>query len=78
MKYAGYIERQKQQVEQFKKLEQKKLPPDYDYSAVPGLRIEAREKLQRLQPESIGQAGRIGGVSPADISVLLVWLSRKK
>ena len=77
VKYAGYIERQKQAVEQFKKLERRKLPVDFDYSRVPGLRIEAREKLQRMQPESVGQAQRIGGVSPADISVLLVWLTKQ-
>ena len=77
VKYAGYIERQKQAVEQFKKLERRKLPVDFDYSRVPVLRIEAREKLQRMQPESVGQAQRIGGVSPADISVLLVWLTKQ-
>ena len=78
VKYAGYIERQKQAVEQFKKLERRKLPVEFDYSQVPGLRIEAREKLQKLQPESVGQAQRIGGVSPADISVLLVWLTKQE
>ena len=78
VKYKGYIERQKQQVEQFKKIERRKLPTDFDYAAVPGLRIEAREKLQKMQPESVGQAQRIGGVSPADISVLLVWLTRQE
>ncbi len=77
VKYKGYIDRQMQAVEQFKKLERRKLPQDFDYSQVPGLRIEAREKLQRLQPESVGQAQRIGGVSPADISVLLVWLTKQ-
>ena len=77
VKYKGYIERQKLQVEQFKKMERRKLPEGFDYSEVPGLRIEAREKLQKMQPASIGQAGRIGGVSPADISVLLVWLQRQ-
>ena len=77
VKYKGYIERQKLQVEQFKKMERRKLPEGFDYTEVPGLRIEAREKLQKMQPASIGQAGRIGGVSPADISVLLVWLQRQ-
>ena len=77
VKYAGYIERQNQAVEQFRKLERRKLPQDFDYTEVPGLRIEAREKLQRMKPESVGQAQRIGGVSPADISVLLVWLAKR-
>ena len=76
IKYEGYIKRQLQQVEQFKKLEKKKLSLDFDYSQVPNLRKEAIQKLNKYQPASIGQASRISGVSPADISVLLVYLNR--
>ena len=75
LKYDGYISRQKKQVEQFKKLENKKIPEDIDYDAVKSLRIEAVQKLKEYRPISIGQASRISGVSPADISVLLVYLS---
>mgnify|MGYP002527684377 CR=1 FL=1 len=75
MKYDGYIQRQKRQVEQFKKMENKKIPEDMDYDAVNSLRIEAVQKLKEYRPVSIGQASRISGVSPADISVLLVYLS---
>lgn len=76
IKYEGYIKRQLQQVEQFKKLEKKKLSLDFDYSQIPNLRKEAIQKLNEYQPASIGQASRISGVSPADISVLLVYLNR--
>ena len=75
LKYDGYIQRQKRQVEQFKKMENKKIPEDMDYDAVNSLRIEAVQKLKEYRPVSIGQAARISGVSPADISVLLVYLS---
>ena len=75
IKYEGYIKRQLQQVEQFKKLEKKKLSLDFDYSQVPNLRKEAIQKLNEYQPASIGQASRISGVSPADVSVLLVYLN---
>ena len=75
LKYDGYIQRQKRQVEQFKKMENKKIPKDMDYDAVNSLRIEAVQKLKEYRPVSIGQASRISGVSPADISVLLVYLS---
>ncbi len=74
IKYAGYIKRQKQQVAQFKKLESKRLDPDFDYSTVPSLRREAVQKLNLYKPMNIGQASRISGVSPADISVLLIYL----
>ncbi len=74
IKYEGYIKRQEKQVESFKKLEKKKLPQDLDYSRISGLRIEARQKLEQFRPVSIGQASRIAGVSPADISVLLVYM----
>ena len=72
IKYAGYIKRQKIQVEQYHRMEEKKIPQDLDYDLVPSLRIEARQKLNKIRPSSIGQATRIQGVSPADISVLLV------
>ena len=78
MKYDGYIQRQMRQVEQFQKLENKKIPESLDYNEVPSLRTEARQKLTAVRPLSIGQASRISGVSPADISVLLVWLEHKK
>ena len=78
IKYDGYIKRQLHQVEQFKKLEGKKLSPDFDYSTVSGLRIEATQKLNQYKPLSIGQASRISGVSPADISVLLVHMKQNK
>lgn len=76
IKYAGYIKRQKQQVAQFKKLESKRLDPDFDYSEVPSLRSEAVQKLNLYKPMNIGQASRISGVSPADISVLLIYLEQ--
>lgn len=76
IKYDGYIKRQLKQVEQFKKLENKRIPEDIDYNTVPSLSTEARQKLSRLRPISIGQASRIAGVSPADISVLLVYISQ--
>ena len=78
LKYDGYIQRQLRQVEQFKKLENKKIPENLDYEEVPSLRNEARQKLTAVKPLSIGQASRISGVSPADISVLLVWLEHRK
>ena len=78
IKYEGYLRRQKQQVAQFKKLEGKKLDPDFDYSAVKSLRLEAVQKLNLYKPASIGQASRISGVSPADISVLLVYLEQMR
>lgn len=78
IKYDGYIKRQLHQVEQFKKLEGKKLSPDFDYNMVSGLRKEATQKLNQYKPLSIGQASRISGVSPADISVLLVYMKQNK
>ena len=74
IKYDGYITRQLKQVEQFKKLESKKIPEDMDYDQVKSLRIEAVQKLKLYRPVSIGQASRIAGVYPADVSVLLVYL----
>ncbi len=76
IKYKGYIERQNQQVEHFKKLENHRIPEDVDYDKIESLRLEARQKLKKIKPESVGQASRISGVSPADISVLLVWLKQ--
>ncbi len=78
IKYAGYIQKQIQQVEKFKKLENRKLDEKLDYSKVDGLRIEARQKLSQFKPQSLGQASRISGVSPSDINVLLIYLEREK
>ena len=78
VKYKGYIKLQEQQVEKFKKLEQKILPQDIDYVQIKGLRLEARQKLNKIKPNSVGQASRISGVSPADISVLLIYLEQKR
>ena len=78
VKYDGYIEMQKRQVEGFKKLEKKLLPEDLDYNTIKGIRLEARQKLNKYKPYSIGQASRISGVSPADISVLLIYLEQSK
>ena len=78
IKYEGYIKRQIRQVEQFKKMESKKLPEDLDYETIQGLRLEARKKLNLYRPVSVGQASRISGVSPADISVLLIFLEQRR
>ncbi len=78
IKYEGYIKRQEKQVEQFKKMENKKLPEELDYEKIQGLRLEARKKLNLFKPVSVGQASRISGVSPADISVLLIYLEQRK
>lgn len=77
-RYEGYIEKQQEQVARMERLEAKRLPDNIDYAAVPSLRDEAREKLAAIRPESVGQASRISGVSPADISVLLVWLEQQR
>lgn len=76
MKYAGYIERQQRQVAELSREENRLLPDGIDYLSITGLRVEARQKLQEIRPLSIGQAGRISGVSPSDIAVLLIWLSQ--
>jgi tRNA uridine 5-carboxymethylaminomethyl modification enzyme len=76
VKYAGYIDRQEIEVERFKTLEDKGIPISFDYSTVPSLRLEARQKLANIRPATIGQAARISGVSPADISILMIWLKR--
>ena len=77
IKYAGYLERQQRQVEEFRKEESRLLPSDINYEAITGLRLEARQKLSQIRPVSIGQAGRISGVSPADIAVLLIYLEQR-
>lgn len=77
IKYEGYIKTQEREIVEMRRLEGKKLPPDIDYTTVKGLRLEAQEKLNRMKPLSIGQAGRISGVNPADVSVLLIWLAGK-
>ena len=78
VRYEGYIRRQQEQIDRMERLESKLLPPDMDYEKVPSLREEAREKLIAVRPRSVGQAGRISGVSPADVSVLLVWLEKER
>ena len=78
VKYDGYILRQKKQVEHFKKMETRRIPADMDYDSVGSLRLEARQKLKEIRPENLGQASRIGGVSPADVNVLLIYLEGKR
>ena len=77
LKYEGYIKRQLRQVEEFKRLESRALPRTLDYQSIPGLRIEAREKLEKIRPENFGQAGRISGVSPADLAALMIYMETK-
>ena len=76
VKYEGYIQRQQKQVEDFRKMERRRLPPDLDYSSIQGLRLEAREKLNAVRPADLGQASRISGVSPADVTALMIYLER--
>lgn len=76
IKYAGYIARQANDISKLKNLEDKQIPNAFDYATVPSLRIEARQKLMQIRPATLGQASRISGVSPADISILIVWLKR--
>ena len=78
IKYEGYIKLQEAQVEKFKKLEEKILPDDVDYEKIKGISLEGRQKLNKFKPHSIGQASRISGVSPADVSVLLIYLQQLK
>ena len=78
VKYAGYLARQEKQVAEFRQEESRLLPGDIDYRTIAGLRLEAQEKLSRIRPMSIGQAGRISGVSPADVAVLLIYLEQNK
>ena len=77
VKYQGYIQRQERDIQAFLRMEQAVLPDDLDYQAISSLRIEAREKLNRVRPRNLGQAGRISGVSPSDISVLMVYLKHR-
>jgi len=76
VKYAGYIARQESEVSRFRSLEDKQIPDSFDYSTIPSLRMEARQKFIKIRPATLGQASRISGVSPADISILMVWLKR--
>ena len=76
VKYEGYLQRQQKQIEEFTREEERLLPPDADYNSIAGLRLEARQKLSQIRQRSIGQAGRISGVSPSDIAVLLIWLEK--
>ncbi|MBR3705165.1 MAG: FAD-dependent oxidoreductase, partial [Oscillospiraceae bacterium] len=78
VKYEGYIQRQNQDVAELSRMEKRTLPPDIDYNAIQGLRLEAREKLDAIRPLNLGQAGRISGVSPADTAALMIWLERTK
>ena len=78
MKYEGYIRRQMAEVEEFARLESRLLPEELDYSGIDGLRLEAREKLAAIRPRSLGQAGRISGVSPADLAALMIFLEKEK
>jgi tRNA uridine 5-carboxymethylaminomethyl modification enzyme len=77
IKYAGYVQRQETEVAKLRTLEDKQIPPTFDFATVPSLRLEARQKLAKIRPQTIGQAGRISGVSPADVSILLVWMKRQ-
>ena len=76
VKYEGYLKKGLDQIEKAKRLEDKKLPKDVDYMTITGLRMEAREALNKIKPDNLGQAGRIFGVNPADIAVLMVWLNK--
>ena len=76
VKYAGYIDRQEQEIGKFKSMEEKQIPDWLDYGTVPSLRKEARSKLQQIRPRTLGQASRISGVSPADVSIVMVWMKR--
>ena len=78
VKYEGYLKQGFDLIEKAKRLEEKLLPPDIDYMQIKGLRLEAQEKLDRIRPFNLGQAGRISGVNPADVSVLMVWLATRK
>ena len=78
LKYEGYLKKQEQAVKEQRRLESRALPPDIDYDSITALRLEARQKLNRIRPLNLGQASRISGVSPADIAVLIVWLSRAR
>ena len=76
LKYAGYIDRQETEVQRFRGMEEKRIPSWVDYNSIPSLRTEARQKLNTIRPETLGQASRISGVSPADISLVMIWIKR--
>ena len=78
IKYKGYLDKQNANIKEFKKLEERLLPDDFDYLSLEGLRLEARQKLDKIRPRSLGQASRISGVSPADITVLMICLFKMK
>ncbi len=78
LKYEGYIRRQQRQAEEFRRLEQRPLPRDLDYLHISSLRLEARQKLDKVRPESFGQASRISGVNPADMAALMIWLEKEE
>ena len=78
LKYAGYIARQQRQVEEMRRLEGRPLPAGLDYSSIPVLRLEARQKLDKIRPLNLGQASRISGVSPADVAALMIWLEHRE
>lgn len=78
IKYAGYIDRQLRQVEEVRRLEERPMPEDIDYASIAGLRLEARQKLDAIRPKNLGQAGRVSGVSPADVAVLMVYLKQRE
>ena len=78
LKYAGYLKKQEAQIQQMRRLESALIPPETDYRAIEGLRLEAREKLDRVRPLNLGQASRISGVNPADISVLVIYLEQQR
>ena len=78
VKYEGYIRRQEKQVAEFERLERQAIPQDIDYDTIQGLRLEAREKLGAIRPQTLGQAGRISGVSPADMAALMIYLGKKE
>ena len=77
VKYEGYIRRQLREVENFRKMEDRRIPPQIDYAEIPGIRTEAKQKLAAIRPESFGQAGRISGVSPADLTALMIWVEKQ-
>ena len=76
LKYAGYIEKQMRQIKEFRRMEEHLIPEDIDYSSIQGLRLEAREKLQKIRPRNLGQASRISGVSPADTAALMIYMQQ--
>jgi tRNA uridine 5-carboxymethylaminomethyl modification enzyme len=78
VKYSGYVERQKEEIERFQKMEEVLIPFDFDYSSISGLKMEARQKLSKIRPATLGQASRISGITPSDISILSVFLKKHR